>query len=112
MQVRHRDYFGALADDARMLHEHGFAGWPDSDEVVRYACGIEDGLHALAGALGVELERSPRGRWIAVPCRSGKPDGPEPPEARGVWGGAPSRRSCTAFVQDRDPCCLSEGGNL
>jgi len=112
MQARRSDYFGALADDGRMLREHGFSGWPDPDEIARYACGIEDGLRALASALGVELERGPRGRWIAVPRRSGKPDGPEPPEARGVWGVAPSRRSCATLVQEGDPCCLTEGGNL
>ena len=63
-------YFRNAADDARMLRDHGFDAWPDAEELARYAFDLEEGVSALAQALGVEMEKDVRGRWQV--CR---PDG-------------------------------------
>ena len=66
MGAESRGFFRELINDERMLRSHGFDGWPNNEELVRYACDLEDGLHALAEAFGVELTKDARGRWRVI----------------------------------------------
>lgn len=61
------DYcFSNTERDERMLQDHGFSYWPNTDELTRKACDIEDALQALAGAFGAQLIKDFRGRWRVV----------------------------------------------
>lgn len=64
MPAKSQGYYSSLISDQKMLRSHGFGdSWPDAEGILRYACGVEDGLHALAGALGLKLEQDHRGNW-------------------------------------------------
>ena len=66
MDARDCAYFANLARDKSMLKDHGFDAWPDAYDLTRYACGLEDGLQALAGTLGVRLAKDIRGNWVVI----------------------------------------------
>ena len=66
MDARDRVYFASLVRDVGMLKDHGFDAWPDAYDLTRYACGLEDGLQALAGTLGVRLAKDIRGNWVVI----------------------------------------------
>lgn len=66
MDARDRVYFASLVRDEGMLKDHGFDAWPDAYDLTRYACGLEDGLQALAGTLGVRLAKDIRGNWVVI----------------------------------------------
>lgn len=67
MDDRDLDFFRNLISDERMLRLHGFDGWPSNEGLVRYACGLEDGLRALADAFCMELARDAAGNWRVLP---------------------------------------------
>lgn len=67
MDDRDRGFFRRLINDERMLRSHGFDGWPSDEELVRYACDLEDGLRALADAFGADLARDAAGNWRVLP---------------------------------------------
>lgn len=75
MDTRDRSFFQGLINDERMLHNHGFDGWPNDEELARYACDLEDGLQALANAFDVELAKDIMGRWQVIPKKGGGVDG-------------------------------------
>lgn len=52
--------------DARLLSEHGFDQWPDVDGLTRYACDLEDAVHALAEAMGAKLQKDTFDRWLVT----------------------------------------------
>ena len=66
MVARDCTYFANAIRDEYMLKSHGFETWPDDNELTRYACSLEDGMQALAGACGVRLAKDVRGNWIVV----------------------------------------------
>lgn len=66
MAARDCTYFVNAIRDNAMLKNHGFEAWPDEFELTRYACNLEDGMQALAGALGARLAKDVRGNWIVV----------------------------------------------
>ena len=69
MPAKSQDFYYSLIADQKMLRSHGFGdNWPDAEGTLRYACGVEDGLHALAGALGLKLEQDYRGNWHVTGC--------------------------------------------
>ena len=68
MDARDRAFYARIIQDERIMCSHGFGEWPDHDELVRYACGLEDAIRAVAARLGCGLERDPRGNWVLVPA--------------------------------------------
>lgn len=64
-------FYQQLAAESQMLENHGFGSWPDSLELTRKVCDLEDGLHALARSLGREITKDYRGRWIVLPAPKG-----------------------------------------
>ena len=55
-------YFSSMYQDRRMLEQHGFDAWPSSEELARYAFGLEEKIDTLAEIAGISLERDVRGR--------------------------------------------------
>ncbi|MBQ9043290.1 MAG: hypothetical protein IJ111_10815 [Eggerthellaceae bacterium] len=72
MDASCRGYYADLLGDKRMLRDHGFGAWPDHDDIVRYACDIDDAVRAIADHLGCDLERDPRGGWTLVRRGAGR----------------------------------------
>lgn len=98
MDTRDRSFFQGLINDERMLHNHGFDGWPNDEELARYACDLEDGLQALANAFDVELAKDIMGRWQVIPKKGGRCRWPAPSRAlrRTNWCRTPMRNSITS----------------
>lgn len=69
--MRTTSFYQQLEAESQMLEEHGFESWPDSLELTRKVCDLEDGLHALARSLGREITKDYRGRWIVFPAPEG-----------------------------------------
>ena len=51
MDARDRAFYTKIIQDERIMRGHGFGEWPDHDELVRYACGLEDAVRAVAARL-------------------------------------------------------------
>lgn len=71
MAERIDSYFFEAVEDERMLRQHGFARWPDVDDLVRYACGIEDRLSMLAESLGIAFVHRDKRGWEMRSLESG-----------------------------------------
>lgn len=69
--MRTTSFYQQLAAESQMLEDHGFDSWPDSLELTRKVCDLEDGLHVLARSLGREIAKDYRGRWIVLPAPKG-----------------------------------------
>lgn len=69
--MRTTNFYQQLAAESQMLENHGFDSWPDSLELTRKVCDLEDGLRALARSLGREITQDFRGRWIVFPAPKG-----------------------------------------
>ena len=48
MDARDRAFYTKIIQDERIMRGHGFGEWPDHDELVRYACGLEDAEDLIA----------------------------------------------------------------
>ena len=64
-------FYQQLEAESQMLEDHGFESWPGNVELTRKVCDIEDGLGALAHALGCQITKDYRGRWIVFPTTKG-----------------------------------------
>lgn len=59
-------YVRNAMQDVCLLSEHGFDQWPDIDSLTRYACDLEDAVHALAESMGARLRKDTFNHWMVT----------------------------------------------
>lgn len=65
------EFLAEIEAEEQRLKDHGLGTQPDARKLAAKACELEDGLCALAHAIGLEITKDFRGRWIVFPAPRG-----------------------------------------